>query len=125
MNKTILIADDEYGFRYPISIYLKNNGFNVDEASNKDEIYLKICKVDLLMMDIIFPKDREGIEIVKEIRNIEDEKVKNIPVIFYSILDENTCLDIMNNIDFHPYRWLQKPFEFEKLGNMIKELLML
>lgn len=123
MNKrTILIADDEYGFRYPFRIYLKHNDFDVLEASNKDETFKKISDADLLMMDVVFPSNKEGIEIVNEIRNSEDGKIKNIPVIFFSILSESMCAGELLE-DVKPYTWLQKPFEFETLVNEINKLI--
>lgn len=119
-SKTILIADDEYGFRYPIRIYLDNLKFNVIEASNKEEVFENISQANILMMDVIFPAKREGIDIVKEIRKHKDEKVRNIPVIFYSILNEIMFMDELKGID--KYVWLQKPFEFSAILNALREL---
>ena len=122
-ERTILIADDEYGFRFPYRIYLKQQGFDVIEASNEDEIFEKIYGADLLMMDVIFPENREGIEIVNKIRKHENEKIKNIPVIFFSILPKNICEDEPLE-GVKSYTWLQKPFEFETLLNEIKKLIL-
>ena len=119
-KKTILVADDEYGFRFPFRIYLKNHGFNVIEASNGGEVFGKIAAADLLMIDVIFPESREGIEIVKKIRNYKDEKIKNIPVIFFSILFESACVGEVSE-GLEPYSWLQKPFEFETLLDEINK----
>ena len=121
-KRTILIADDEYGFRFPYQIYLMQNDFDVLEASNKDETFEKISDADLLIMDVLFPDKKEGIEIVNEIRNGEDEKIKNIPVIFFSIFPESMCADeLLEGVK--PYTWLQKPFEFETLVNEINKLI--
>lgn len=121
-GKTILIADDEYGFRYPLMIFLKSKGFNVLEAKNRNEVFETISKVDILMMDVIFPENREGIEIVKEIRQKEDKKIKSIPVIFYSILSEDMCINELIGIDKQSYRWLKKPVEYTDLLKVISEL---
>jgi len=121
-EKTILIADDEYGFRFPCLIYLRQHGFTIIEASNETEVLVKISDADLLMMDVIFPNAREGIEIVNKIRKLEDEKIKNIPVIFFSILPESICVDELLE-DAKPYKWLQKPFEFKELLNQINKLI--
>jgi len=123
-KKKILVADDELGFRLPYLIYLKQHNFNAIEASNKDEVFAEIVDVDLLMMDVMFPdpKKREGIGIVRKIREKEDETIKNIPVIFYSVLPESACTDELSE-DLEPYIWLQKPFEFETLLDKIKELI--
>ena len=121
-KKTILVADDEYGFRFPYLIYLRRRDFDVMEASTETEVFANISDADLLMMDVIFPDNREGIEIVKKIRKHEDEKIRNVPVIFYSILPENMCVGESLE-DAEPYDWLQKPFEFEHLLNKINKLI--
>ena len=121
-ERTILIADDEYGFRFPCRMYLKSRGYNVEEASDENEVHKKISGADLLMMDVIFPDSIEGINIVKEIRKSGDENIKNIPVIFFSILSESACAEeSLENAK--PYTWLQKPFEFETLLTEIKKLI--
>lgn len=119
---TILIADDEFGFRYPLTIFLKNKGFNTIEAKDSTDVFENISKADILIMDVIFPDNREGIDIVKEIRQKEDKKIKNIPIIFYSILSEGMCTKELENIDKKSYFWLQKPFEFTDLLKAITEL---
>lgn len=123
VSKSILIADDEYGFRFPLIIFLRNNCFNVLEASNKMEICNNISKANLLIMDVIFPVKKEGIEIVKEIRKYSDEKIKNIPVIFNSVLDENMCADELKDIDRRSYIWLQKPYELSEMVKAISKLI--
>ena len=121
-KRTILIADDEYGFRFPCRMYLRSRGFNVEEASNNKEVFERISDADLLMMDVIFPDNREGIEIVKKIRKSGDENIENISVICFSILSESACAKESLE-DAEPYIWLQKPFEFETLLTKIKELM--
>jgi len=123
MKRTILIADDEYGFRYPLLIYLKQQGHDVMEAKNRDEIFKNIGQFDILMMDVIFPKNKEGIDIVKEIRNRESELNKKIPVIFYSILNENMCAEELKDIDKKSYVWLHKPFELTAVDKAISYLI--
>jgi len=121
-ERTILIADGEYGFRFPFLFYLSKHGFNVIEASDDTEVFVKISDADLLMMDVIFPVEKEGIEIVNKIRKLKDEKIKNIPVIFFSILPESGFVDELLE-DAKPYTWLTKPFEFEELLNQINKLI--
>ena len=123
-NKSILIADDEYGFRFPLLIYLKQKGFNAFEASNRKEIIARISDVDLLIMDVIFPDQKEGIDIVHNIRKSENKKIKNIPVIFYSILSKDMVIDQLKDMkEGEEYEWLQKPFEFETLLDIIKKII--
>lgn len=122
-KQTILVADDEYGFRFPYLIYLRQRDFEVMEASTETEVFAQLSDANLLMMDVIFPDDREGIEIVKKIRKLENEKIRSIPVIFYSILPESMCVG--ESLEYaEPYTWLQKPFEFEHLLNKINKLIL-
>lgn len=124
-SKTILIAD-EYGFRLPLRFYLKNWGYNVAEASNKEEVFEKITEADILIMDVFFDynfdyKEGKGIYIVKELRNHENEKIRSIPVIFTSTLTENMCADELKNIG--PYVCLQKPLEPSTLSRELKRII--
>ncbi len=121
-NKTILVADDEYGFRFPIRKFLESIGYNVMEAKNEQEVFQKVSEADFLVIDVIFPEKKEGIDIVKKIRLDQNEKIKNIPVIFFSILSDSMCIEELHGLDKRSYSWLQKPFEFTELNKAILEL---
>ena len=78
MNHNILITEDEKGIRDAISIYLKNQGYNVFEAENGKE-GLKIVEekeIHLAIVDIMMPV-MDGITMTMKIREKHD-----FPIIF-------------------------------------------
>ncbi len=58
MKARILIVDDEEILRENIALILRQEGYEVDEASNGEEAYEKYLnnKYDLLISDIEMPK---------------------------------------------------------------------
>lgn len=83
----ILIADDDKFFRNFYSTKLKENGFEIETASDGNEtlIKLKSFKPDLLLLDIIMP-NKDGFAVLDEIKI--DPVLKTIPVIVFSTLGQ-------------------------------------
>ncbi|MFH1378932.1 MAG: response regulator [bacterium] len=75
MPKQILIADDEDTTREFASYFLKENGYDVIEADDGDELFKKCGKFhpDLIITDILMP----GISGYKAVEKIRQKK--NLP----------------------------------------------
>ena len=84
MNSNVIIADDDVDIRNILSIYFKNNDFNVYLASNGAQVLeLLDEKIDLVLLDIMMP-DLDGRKTLEIIR----EKF-NVPVVFISALSSD------------------------------------
>lgn len=106
--KKILIIEDDYNSRYLLRLFLNKKGFSTDEATSVDEaLELITCnKYDLFLLDLNLKGDLTSDVLLQE--NIK-------PVILttaYKICETN-----LNNA-----RYMRKPFDLNKLLEMINEL---
>jgi two-component system alkaline phosphatase synthesis response regulator PhoP len=87
MKKILLIEDDPF----IIDIYttkLKEEGFEVDVATNGEKALEKIKeKPDLILLDIVLP-GMDGWEILREIK--KRKELKSIPVVVLSNLSQKS-----------------------------------
>jgi len=86
----ILIAEDEKSYVRPLSLKLKNKGYEVETAGDGKEALslLKKNKYNLLLLDLIMP-GMDGFELMKEIK---DKKLK-VKIIVLSNLSQETDKD--------------------------------
>src|SRR5579863_6481198 len=84
---TILIVEDQQGFRRIYHDVLTSDGYEVLEAQDGEEGWqmVKSHKPHLVLLDLGLPKI-DGFEVLKRIR--EDAETKAIPVIIFSVLGE-------------------------------------
>ena len=84
---TILIVEDQQGFRRIYRDVLENDGYQVLEAEDGEAGWTsaKEKKPNLILLDLGLPKI-DGFEVLKRIR--ANEETKAIPVIIFSVLGE-------------------------------------
>ncbi len=84
---TILLVEDQPGFRRIYHDVLANEGYEVLEAQDGEEGWnmAKERKPHLILLDLGLPKI-DGYEVLKRIR--ADAGTRNIPVIIFSVLGE-------------------------------------
>jgi len=89
---TILLIEDEPGFRHIYSLVLKNAGYDVLEAVDGDAGLKMVLanKPTLVLLDLMLPK-LHGFDVLKKIR--ETESVKEIPVIIFSVMGEQMDIE--------------------------------
>lgn len=87
MTKKILIVDDERIILDPISEKFREEGFDVETASDGEEGLKKALEIlpDLILLDVVMPK-MNGLEMLAKLR--EDEKGKDIKVIVLTNVNE-------------------------------------
>src|SRR5277367_2343125 len=88
VNKgTILIMEDQKGFRKIYRDVLENEGYSVLEGTNGEEGWEIIItqKPDLVLLDLGLPI-LDGFQVLEKIRR--SEQTKSIPVIIFSVLGE-------------------------------------
>lgn len=104
MEHNILIVEDEKGIRDAIIIYLKNQGYNVFEASNGKEglDIIENNDIHLAIVDIMMPV-MDGITMVMKLREKHD-----FPVIFLSAKSED--IDKITGLNIGADDYVTKPF---------------
>ncbi|KML03278.1 response regulator transcription factor [Rossellomorea marisflavi] len=117
MGTNILIVDDEADIRNMISIYLKNEGYEVLEAADALEAFvvLKENRVDLIILDVMMP-GMSGVEACMTIR-----QSYNMPIIFLSAKSED--LDKIHGLASGAEDYVTKPFNPLELMARVKSQL--
>lgn len=93
MSKKILFAEDEEALLKSLAEILKQEGFDVETASDGESAIKSLekgTKPDLILLDLILPK-KDGFEVLKEIK--AGEATKNIPVIVLTNLESLGDID--------------------------------
>ncbi|WP_242315090.1 response regulator transcription factor [Bacillus cereus group sp. BfR-BA-01355] len=116
-KETILVVDDEKEIRKLISIYLKNEGYEVLQAGDGEEglELLKKNEVHLIVLDIMMPKI-DGIHMCMRVREISE-----MPIIMLSAKtqDMDKILGLTTGAD----DYVEKPFNPLELIVRIKSKL--
>lgn len=112
----VLVVDDEELIRSVIKEYSLNEGYNVIEASDGNEMLdiVKKEKIDIIVLDIMMPK-MDGYTALKELK-----KDRDIPVIMLSARKEE--FDKLLGFDLGIDDYLTKPFSPKELIARIKAI---
>ncbi|ADQ06969.1 two component transcriptional regulator, winged helix family [Caldicellulosiruptor hydrothermalis 108] len=118
--KSILIVDDEQHILELLKFNLRKEGYNTFEADSGLQALeiLKHNKVDLVILDIMM-SDKDGYEVLKEIRFNKD--TKNLPVILLSAKSEE--IDKILGLELGADDYITKPFSVKELVVRVKALL--
>jgi len=118
--KSILIVDDEQHILELLKFNLRKEGYNTFEADSGVQALeiLKNNKVDLVILDIMM-SDKDGYEVLKEIRFNRD--TKNLPVILLSAKSEE--IDKILGLELGADDYITKPFSVKELVVRVKALL--
>ncbi|PED63432.1 response regulator transcription factor [Priestia megaterium] len=116
-ERTILIVDDEVEIRNLMSIYLKNEGYQVVDAPNAVTAMdiLKKQKIDLIILDVMMP-GMNGIDACLKIR-----EEHNMPIIFLSAKTED--MDKIHGLASGAEDYVTKPFNPLELMARVKSQL--
>ncbi len=110
MNK-ILIVDDESAIRDILSASLEDEGHEVKTAQNGEEgiSLIKSFQPDLVFLDIWMPGHRDGIEILKEVRNQFPQTE------FVMISGHGTIETAVKATKLGAYDFIEKPLSIDKI----------
>ncbi len=117
----ILIIDDSVDFRRMLNRLLTREKYQVVEASNGDEGLAAYHQdqIDLVITDIFMP-DKDGLETVMELRNINPD----VKIIAVSGGGTKVKLNYLPQIeDFGVQKTFEKPFVNDELLVAVRELL--
>ena len=118
---TIVLVEDEKDLNSLVKTYLEKAGYNVISYLNgSDAIENVSVEAHLWILDIMLGDDISGYDIIKRIREINEE----IPVIFTSARDKD--LDKIIGLELGSDDYITKPYSLKELvlrvNNMIKRV---
>jgi len=92
-TKVLLVEDDSF-LREIIYKRLTKEGFDVVQAEDGEKALIEVSQgeFDIVLLDIILP-NINGFEVLEKIKNNEDEKIKNTPVIMLSNLGQEIDIE--------------------------------
>lgn len=119
MKKQALICEDSLTTASCIKSMLKKLGYNSEISTTaKDALnLLNKNKYDLLTLDVLLP-DKNGLELIKELKNIE--LTKDLPIIVISATkqeDNNPEFENNGNI----VQWIEKSFDMNSFESTVEK----
>ena len=116
VGKWVLLVEDNELNREIAKALLEEEGLIIDEADDGDVAVEMVKnskgKYDFILMDIQMPH-MNGYQAARAIRELEDEKLANVPIIAMSAnaLEEDKKESLRSGMDMH----LAKPIEMDKV----------
>lgn len=104
MANTILVVDDEKNIVQLSRLYLRNEGYRVEEAYDGKQALEKARAVnpDLIILDLMMP-EMDGLSVCRELR-----KTSNVPIIFLTARDDD--VDKIVGLEVGADDYVTKPF---------------
>lgn len=114
----ILLIEDEAQLRKSIKLYLHQEGYLVESASDfvKASEKTDVYDYDCILVDITLPKG-SGLDIVKQMK----DKGSKAGIIIISA--KNSSTDKVKGLDLGADDYLAKPFDLAELNSRIKALI--
>jgi len=119
-GQTVLVVDDMSDNLILISLSLQDMGYRVVTATNGADALsvAKLARPDLILMDIAMPQ-QDGLAATRRIR--EEADLQSVPVVALTAFDTDGFRQAAFDAGFNGY--LTKPVDFERLKNLIGNLL--
>jgi DNA-binding NtrC family response regulator len=117
-KETILVVDDERLVRWSLQQKLEQWGYHVSLAEDGATALarIQIDNPDLITLDVKLP-DMTGIEVLSELRN-RNVHVPVVVITAFGVVD-----DAVRSLKLGAYDFIEKPINFEKLENSIRNAL--
>lgn len=114
----ILVVDDDKEIVELLSIYIKNEGYEVEKAYNGKEALLKlrtVSDIDMMILDVMMP-ELDGISVVKEVR-----EASSLPILMLSA--KTADMDKIKGLVTGADDYVAKPFNPLEVMARVKSLL--
>jgi signal transduction histidine kinase len=117
-TETILVAEDEEALRWLVKDILESLGYEVllaDDGKSAVEVFVKNReRIDVLLMDLVMPR-MSGLEAYEQIQRLRP----NLPLVIMTGYSSDSvhCFERFDGLV------LQKPYNIESLGGIIREAL--
>ncbi|MEW5866421.1 MAG: response regulator transcription factor [Bacillota bacterium] len=114
---TILVVEDEESVRELVRMYLENEGFRVETASDGEEALNKVKAntPDLIVLDVMLPKF-DGWTVCKEVK-----KTSSVPIIMLSARAEE--FDRVLGLELGADDYIPKPFSPREMVARVRAVL--
>lgn len=121
-KKVLLIVDDKPESLDLLISSLEKCDFNIVVAKSGEDVFKRLVynKPDIILLDIIMP-GIDGFEICRRLKN--DDRHKDIPVIFMSALDDT--VDKVKGLELGAVDYISKPFMYTEVLARINNHLLL
>ncbi len=117
-KETILVVDDERLVRWSLQQKLEQWGYHVSLAEDGATALgrIQLDNPDLVTLDVRLP-DMTGIEVLSELRN-RNIQIPVIVITAFGVVD-----DAVRSLKLGAYDFIEKPINFEKLENAVRNAL--
>ena len=130
----ILVVDDDQSVRQAIGLALRARGHEVLTAASRVEGEQSAMaeRPDLMVVDVMMPEGTEGFSLAWKLRQAQDEKVRDVPIIMVTGIHQTTELRFYPDQTDGTYKpgeflpvqaWIDKPVQVEKLLDKVDRLL--
>ena len=121
VSKKVLIAEDSSVIQNLTRKILEIQNYEIFSAKNGKQVMDMLGKddYDIILMDINMPQ-MDGMECSRAIREMDDEKKSQIPIVAITGNARNYSMDDFKDAGINDY--LQKPLNFDKLVDLVKSL---
>ena len=130
----ILVVDDDPSIVKVMQFALESEGHTVLTAASKEEA--EACaiadKPELMIVDVMMPTGTEGFHLVWKLRQMEDEELRQVPIIMATGIHATTEMRFYPDHtdgtyqpgEFLPVQgWIDKPVQIEELLKQVRTIL--
>ena len=117
---SICLVEDEKSLQELLKTYLEKEGYKVNTFSRGEDVISEIdkgIKYDLYVLDIMLEDDITGYDIIKKIREIDEE----VPIIFSSARDES--IDKIMGLELGSDDYIAKPYSPKELVLRVNKII--
>ncbi|MBO5530762.1 MAG: response regulator transcription factor [Bacilli bacterium] len=117
---SICLVEDEKSLQELLKTYLEKEGYKVNAFSRGEDVITEIDKninYDLYVLDIMLEDDITGYDIIKRIREINEE----VPIIFSSARDES--IDKIMGLEMGSDDYISKPYSPKELVLRVNKII--
>jgi CheY-like chemotaxis protein len=114
----ILVVEDRDDVRQGLAQLLELHGYLVSDARNGEDALRQLTDdpkgFALVLLDLMLPGDVSGHDL--RMHQLKDPLLKEVPTIVVSATD----LDHEARVALQPHAWLDKPFRFDDLLQLVR-----
>jgi CheY-like chemotaxis protein len=94
----VLVVEDDFDAADAVKTILESEGYQAAIADSPAKAWeaLRAARPDVILLDVMMPSGTEGFHFVWDLRNADDEALRDVPVIIISAIHDSTTLR------FHP-----------------------
>lgn len=119
-KKQVLVAEDSSVIQNLTKKVLQFQNYDIHSARDGQQVLdmLKEKDYDIILMDINMPK-MDGMECSRQIRNMDDEKKSQVPIIAITGNASNYSEEDFEKVGMNEY--IPKPIDFDRLVEVVNK----